>query len=164
MVTPASGPFNNAQAGSVLAVRMIETLTQDEIDALLREQVVGRVGCHADGLTYVVPVIYAYDGEALYVATIEGQKTRMMRANPSVCFEVDHYEGPGRWRSVIVQGTYEELEGESAQAGLSALADRFAGGGPARRPGAGGREAVVFRIVAGEVTGRAVRRGSGDGT
>ena len=142
---------------------MIETLTQDEIDALLREQVVGRVGCHADGLTYVVPVIYAFDGESLYVATIEGQKTRMMRANPSVCFEVDHYEGPGRWRSVIVQGTYEELAGESAEAGLSALADRFSDGGPARRPGAGGREAVVFRIVAGEVTGRAVRRGSGDG-
>lgn len=138
---------------------MIEELSPAEIDALLHEQVVGRVGCHADGLTYVVPVIYAYDGDAIAVATIEGQKTRMMRANPNVCFEVDAYEAPGRWRSVIVQGMYEELTGEDAEAGLRTLAARFSGGGPARRPGASGRDTVVFRIVVGEATGRAVRRG-----
>jgi len=140
---------------------VIEELTRAEIEELLREQVVGRVGCHADGLTYVVPVIYAYDGGAFYVATIEGQKTRMMRANPRVCFEVDHYEGPGRWRSVIVQGSYEELEGEDARAALAALAARFSGRGPARRPGASGRETVVFRVAVREATGRAVRRGAG---
>ena len=139
---------------------MIETLTRDETDALLREQVVGRVGCHADGLTYVVPVIYAYDGETIAVATVEGRKTRMMRANPSVCFEVDVYEGPGRWRSAILQGTYEELEGDEARAALALLAERFAGGGPARRPGTSGRETVIFRIVVLEATGRAVRRGA----
>jgi len=139
---------------------MIESLTQEETDALLREQVVGRVGCHADGLTYVVPVIYAYDGATITVATVEGQKTRMMRANPSVCFEVDVYEGPGRWRSAIVQGTYEELGGEDAGAALAALAARFSGDGPARRPGASGRETVVFRIAVREATGRAVRRGA----
>jgi nitroimidazol reductase NimA-like FMN-containing flavoprotein (pyridoxamine 5'-phosphate oxidase superfamily) len=38
---------------------MIEHLDRAEIDDLLRAQVVGRVGCHAGGLTYVVPVIYA---------------------------------------------------------------------------------------------------------
>jgi nitroimidazol reductase NimA-like FMN-containing flavoprotein (pyridoxamine 5'-phosphate oxidase superfamily) len=141
---------------------MIETLTREETDALLREQVVGRVGCHADGLTYVVPVIYAYDGETVTVATVEGQKTRMMRANPSVCFEVDVYEAPGRWRSAIVQGTYEELAGQDAEAALASLAARFAGAGPARRPGASGRETVVFRIVVGEATGRGVRRDSGE--
>lgn len=140
---------------------MIETLTSEETDALLREEVVGRVGCHADGLTYVVPVIYAYEDGTVTVATVEGQKTRMMRSNPNVCFEVDVYEGPGRWRSAIVQGTYEELDGEEAKRALAALAERFSGGGPARRPGTSGRETVVFRIVVGEATGRAVRRGGG---
>ena len=143
---------------------MIETLSPEETDALLREQVVGRVGCHADGLTYVVPVIYAYDGEAITVATVEGQKTRMMRANPRVCFEVDVYEGPGRWRSAIVQGAYEELEGDAARAGLASLAERFSGGGPPRRPDTSGRETVVFRIVVAEATGRTVRRGDGGAT
>ena len=138
---------------------MIENLSQEETDALLREQVVGRVGCHANGLTYVVPVIYAYDGGTITVATVEGQKTQMMRANPSVCFEVDAYEGPGRWRSAIVQGTYEELAGEDAGAALAALAARFSGNGPARRPGTSGRDTVVFRIRVREATGRAVRRG-----
>jgi nitroimidazol reductase NimA-like FMN-containing flavoprotein (pyridoxamine 5'-phosphate oxidase superfamily) len=138
---------------------MIE-LSPAEVDTLLREQVVGRVGCHADGLTYVVPVIYAYDGECVHVATVEGQKVRMMRANPSVCFEVDHYAGPGRWRSAILQGTYEEVEGDDKDATLAVLRERFAqpGSSGARRPAADERESVCFRIRVREATGRAVAR------
>ncbi len=135
-------------------------LTRPEIDALLGEQVVGRVGCHADGLTYVVPVIYAWDGECVHVATIEGQKVRMMRDNPAVCFEVDHYEGPGRWRSAILQGRYEEVPPDEKAASLSVLAARFGGGGATgpRRPETHERESVVFRIRVAEATGRAVSR------
>ncbi|HUP31448.1 MAG TPA: pyridoxamine 5'-phosphate oxidase family protein [Gaiellaceae bacterium] len=140
---------------------MIAELTDAEIDELLHEQVVGRIGCHADGVTYVVPVIYAYDGESVHVATIEGQKVRMMRANPSVCFEVDEYAAPGRWRSAIVQGTYEEAEGDEQAASLALLAERFASGGEghgARRPEAHDRQTVCFRIRVREATGRAVSR------
>ncbi|MGH3035786.1 MAG: pyridoxamine 5'-phosphate oxidase family protein, partial [Gaiellaceae bacterium] len=88
--------------------------------------VVGRIGCHADGLTYVVPVIYAYDGEGFYAYSLEGRKIRMMRSNPRVCFEVDEYDGRGSWRSAIVQGTYEELEGAAAERALALLSERFA--------------------------------------
>lgn len=136
---------------------MIEELSPAEVDALLRESVVGRIGCHVDGLTYVVPVIYAYDGEAIWVVTVEGQKTRMMRSNPRVCFEVDEYAGPGSWRSVIVQGTYEELDGDGLAQATALLAERFAGRGSGRRPSAGGREPVAFRIRVAEATGRTVR-------
>ncbi|HEU0246839.1 MAG TPA: pyridoxamine 5'-phosphate oxidase family protein [Gaiellaceae bacterium] len=140
---------------------MIDELSQPEINKLLREQVVGRIGCHAGGLTYVVPVIYVYDGDGLYVASIEGQKTRMMRANPNVCFEVDEYDA-GSWRSAIVQGVYEELGDEDAQAALALLAERFGrsgeGGSERRRHGADGNRTVCFRIRVGEVTGRSVRR------
>ena len=38
---------------------MVRELEREEVDELLRTQVVGRVGCHAGGETYVVPVIYA---------------------------------------------------------------------------------------------------------
>ncbi|MGZ8783009.1 MAG: pyridoxamine 5'-phosphate oxidase family protein, partial [Gaiellaceae bacterium] len=134
-------------------------LTRPEIDALLGEQVVGRVGCHADGLTYVVPVIYAYDGETVHVATIEGQKVRMMRDNPVVCFEVDDYAAPGRWRSAILQGRYEEAPEGERPASLALLAARFARGGEggaSRRPAAHDRPTVVFRIRVDEATGRAV--------
>jgi nitroimidazol reductase NimA-like FMN-containing flavoprotein (pyridoxamine 5'-phosphate oxidase superfamily) len=136
---------------------VIEELSPAEVDALLRESVVGRIGCHVDGLTYVVPVIYAYDGEAIWVVTVEGQKTRMMRSNPRVCFEVDEYAGPGSWRSVIVQGTYEELDGDGLAQATALLAERFAGRGSGRRPSAGGREPVAFRIRVAEATGRTVR-------
>ena len=135
---------------------MIEELTRTEVDELLSEHVVGRIGCHADGLTYVVPVIYAYDGEAVYVASVEGQKIRMMRANAEVCFEVDEYER-GTWRSVVAQARYEELAGSGAERALELLAARFAGSGTRRRPATGGRATVCFRLVLGETTGRAVR-------
>ena len=131
---------------------MIAELNRAEIDDLLRSQVVGRIGCHADALTYVVPVIYAYDGEGFYAYSLEGRKIRMMRANPRVCFEVDEYDGRGSWRSAIVQGTYEELEGADAER----FADRAATGEGERRRGNG--PAVAFRIRLDEVTGRAVRR------
>lgn len=138
---------------------MIRELSRDEIDELLRAQVVGRIGCHEGGRTYVVPVIYAYDGAALYVASLEGQKVRMMRANPEVCFEVDEYED-GAWRSAIAQGVYEELSGAEAEAALALLAARFGRGGPGRmRRHTGGEGATVcFRIRVRELTGRAARR------
>jgi nitroimidazol reductase NimA-like FMN-containing flavoprotein (pyridoxamine 5'-phosphate oxidase superfamily) len=135
---------------------VIAELDRAEIDDLLHAQVVGRVGCHADGLTYVVPVIYAYDGEAFYVYTVEGKKVRMMRANPQVCFEVDEYDR-GSWRSAIVQGRYEELDEAAAERALALLAARFPSSGSSRRPRAEGTP-VAFRIVIDEITGRAVRR------
>jgi hypothetical protein len=140
---------------------VIAELTPAEIDAFLREQVVGRIGCHVDGLTYVVPVIYAYDGESFVVASVEGQKTRMLRASPEVCFEVDEYEA-GSWRSVIAYGRYEELEGDEAEQAIALLAERFGRGGGAgsarRRHGGEGVETVCFRIRIGEATGRTVQR------
>ena len=133
---------------------MIAELTPAEIDDLLREQVIGRVGCHADGLTYVVPVIYVYDGQAVYVLTVEGRKTRMLRENPRACFEVDEYAGPGVWRSVIVQGRYEELAGDDVDRAIGLLRDRFAGRPQAPRRAAADRATVAFRIVVDEATGR----------
>jgi hypothetical protein len=136
-------------------------MSRAEIDDFMHEQVVGRVGCHVDQKIYVVPVIYAWDGTCAYVYSIEGQKVTMMRANPAVCFEVDEYLPGGGWRSVIIQGTYEELEGEGSALTLKLLADRFAtrsSTGGAQRPRGGGRVPVAFRIRATEITGRKVER------
>jgi nitroimidazol reductase NimA-like FMN-containing flavoprotein (pyridoxamine 5'-phosphate oxidase superfamily) len=132
----------------------IAALAEDEVEALLREEVVGRIGCHAGGETYVVPIVYAYDGEAVYVASREGRKLRMMRENPAVCFEVDRYER-GSWRSVIAQGRFEELDGAGAERALDLLAARFAGRPTAPRDRS---LAVCFRIVLAERSGRAVSR------
>lgn len=141
---------------------MIHELSRAEIDDLLSDQVVGRIGCHTNGVTYVVPVIYAYDREGLYVASMEGQKNRMMRGNPSVCFEVDEYDGAGSWRSAIVQGVYEELDEADAQAAIALLASRFGRGDDAGqtppRHHTDGAQTIVFRIRIRTITGRAVAR------
>ena len=45
---------------------MLGELDAEQIEELLRAEVLGRIGCHADGRTYVVPVTFAYDGECVY--------------------------------------------------------------------------------------------------
>ena len=131
-----------------------DELTRPQIDELLRGEVVGRIGCRDGAATYVVPVIYAYDGEAVYVYSVEGRKIRAMRDDPEVCFEVDRYDGPGSWRSAIAWGRYEELDPVGAERARALLRERFAGS--ARRPGptGDGGTPVAFRIVLREVTGR----------
>ena len=137
----------------------MEELTRAEIDGLLDQQVLGRMGCHDAGITYVVPLIYARDGEALYVLATEGQKTQFARNNPAVCFEVDEHDRATRsWRSVIIQGHYEELDAAGAAVARAAFARRFS----ARTRGPSDGEAdhplsVTFRIQIESVTGRAVR-------
>ena len=132
-----------------------------EINEFVLEQRVGRVGCHAGGVTYVVPVIFAWDVDSFYVYTTEGQKVAMMRDNARVCFEIDEYVVDGGWRSVIVQGVYEELRDEDAQRALRILTERLSPTTGAKReardPGEG-RAAVAFRIRALEMTGRKVVR------
>jgi uncharacterized protein len=75
----------------------------------LKEQLVGRIGCHSDGVTYVVPVSYAYDDPYVYVHTYNGMKLDMMRKNGNVVFQVDNTKNLAYWRSVICWGVFEEL-------------------------------------------------------
>ncbi len=103
---------------------MLGKLNDEQMDYLLRSQVIGRLGCCAEGQVYVVPVTYVYDGECLYGHTREGLKTRMMRQNPMVCFEVDAIQNMANWQSVIVQGHYEELSGELKETALRLLTNR----------------------------------------
>jgi hypothetical protein len=137
-------------------------LSRGEIDEFLRAQRIARLGCHADGVTYVVPLIYAYDDDGAVVAvTTEGRKTAMLRENPRVCVEVDEYDadGKGSWRSVIAHGTYEELDGEAIEPALGLLRERFARtAGRTAEPRPLGTGVVVLRIALDEISGRAVER------
>jgi uncharacterized protein len=92
---------------------MLGTLNHLQTEDLLKSQLVGRIGCHAGGETYVVPISYAYDGKYIYCHTQEGKKTAMMRKNPQVCFQVDEMKDMANWKSVIVQGSFEELKNKA---------------------------------------------------
>ncbi len=88
---------------------MFDTLSNEQIIDVVSNNFVGRLGCHADGKTYVVPISYAYDGDYIYARSFEGMKLAMMRKNPNVCFQVDKTESMSDWQSVIIWGTFEEL-------------------------------------------------------
>lgn len=136
-------------------------LSLREIDDFLRNQRIARLGCHAGGVTYVVPLIYAYEDGAVVAVTTEGRKTAMLRDNPRVCVEVDDYDADGRgsWRSVIAQGTYAELAGEAIEPALVLLRERFARtAGRTAEPRQLGPNVVVLRIELDELSGRAVER------
>ena len=88
---------------------MLGQLDENHIEKVLHSQVLGRIGCHANGTTYIVPVYYAYDGFCIYARSSEGLKIDVMRQNPKVCFEVENIEDLANWKTVILWGEFEEI-------------------------------------------------------
>jgi nitroimidazol reductase NimA-like FMN-containing flavoprotein (pyridoxamine 5'-phosphate oxidase superfamily) len=104
---------------------MFGKLNDTEIEELLNHQFIGRIACHTDGVTYVVPISYAYDGTSIYAHSLEGMKVNMMRKNPQVCFEVDNTKNLSNWQSVVAWGTYEELtDGDERANAIHRLGER----------------------------------------
>ena len=104
---------------------MFGKLSTEQIEELLKRQFIGRIGCHADDTTYVVPVSYVYDGSYIFGRTDEGMKINMMRKNPKVCFEIDDTRDLTNWQSVIAWGEFEELkEGRERDDALQKLTAR----------------------------------------
>jgi nitroimidazol reductase NimA-like FMN-containing flavoprotein (pyridoxamine 5'-phosphate oxidase superfamily) len=151
---------------------MLGTLNREQIDHVLRTELVGRIGCHDGGRTYIVPITYAYDGGHIYGHSAAGLKVRMMRADPHVCFEVDHMVDMANGQRVIAWGVYEELHGDDATEAMRYLIDRVSSlmasetslpshglGAPSGHQGdTAGHEAVIYRITLTEKTGRFEQR------
>jgi hypothetical protein len=104
--------YRSAKSNIILVKRnfMIGKLSPSEIEDVLSLQCVGRIGCHDKDNIYVVPISYAYDGENIYCHAYEGKKIELMRTNPGVCFEVDEMKDMANWKSVILQGQFEEIK------------------------------------------------------
>lgn len=146
---------------------MLGKLNKTQIDDVLYGATVGRIGCYANNKIYVVPITYVYDGKCIYARSKEGMKIEMMRENPSVCFEVDVMENMANWRSVILWGTFAELEDEPAiESGMKILQDKLmpliASETAINQPHemraphivVKEKKAIIFRIVIHEFTGR----------
>jgi hypothetical protein len=144
---------------------VIGELSDTEIDELLHNEQLGRIGYQAEGRTHIVPVSYVHEGDSVYALSSEGAKIRAMRANPHVCFEVEHVERWYNWRSVIAWGTFEELRGDEAERAYSLLHQRFtpliefeartsADDDALLPPGVRARQFVLYRIRIEERAGR----------
>lgn len=145
---------------------MLGQLNISEIEEVLKGQVIGRIGCHADDTTYIVPVSYAYDGHYVYVRSKDGLKIEIMRKSPKVCFEVEAVHDMGNWKTVIAWGTFEEItNSEERRAGLQKLnsrrlpmvnseLSRLSPQWPFEPHDLNSIEGVVYRILLKEKTGR----------
>jgi len=150
---------------------MLGKLEQPEIEAVLNQQVTGRLGCHAQGITYIVPVNYVYKNGVIYAHSGPGMKIEMMRKNPKVCFEVDEIKSIFSWRSVIAWGKFEEItdiqEQEQAMQSLihriMPLVEHPAGhpshGITANEYDIGDKiDLIVYKITIDKITGRFERK------
>ncbi len=98
-------------------------LDKNQIEDFLKSQLIGRIGCCDDNgnKICIVPITYAYNNGYIYGHTKGGLKISMMRNNPNVCFEIDWMKDMSNWKSVIVYGTFGELQGDEANNGLEIL-------------------------------------------
>ncbi len=150
---------------------MLGILNANQIDHVLRSEVIGRIGSIMEGRVYIVPISYVYDGDCIYGHSAGGMKLSMMRAHPQICFEVEHVEDLANWQSVIAWGTFEELQGEESARGLQLFLDRMS---PIRSSqtalsshisaesghgiDAHGQVETIFRVTLTEQTGRYERQ------
>jgi nitroimidazol reductase NimA-like FMN-containing flavoprotein (pyridoxamine 5'-phosphate oxidase superfamily) len=108
-----------------------EITADDEIEAILLQAAICRIGLCDGGVPYVVPLCFGYQDRTLYVhSASEGTKLDVIRKNNNVCFQVEtdvefvRHEVACRWglkyRSVI--GFGKALLVEEPQAKREALA------------------------------------------
>lgn len=102
---------------------MLGKLTEMEVDTLLLGQSVGRIACTDGERPYITPVTYVYDGTYILGQTREGMKLNVLRQNANVCFEVDVMASMDNWRSVVISGIFQELNGEQADEARQYLYD-----------------------------------------
>ncbi|TVZ14750.1 pyridoxamine 5'-phosphate oxidase family protein [Maribacter sp. MAR_2009_72] len=90
---------------------MRRNLTEEECRAILEQNYIGRLAYISAGFPHIVPITFFYDVEhnSIISYSAEGHKIKAMRKNNAVSMGVDEISSIENWKSVLVQGTFEEL-------------------------------------------------------
>lgn len=142
----------------------IRNLSNLEFTRLLSGNRLAHLACAKDGKPYVVPIYFAYAENYLYAFSMPGKKIEFMRANPEVSLIVEE-RGHGReWKSVLVEGRFEELpdrighkrERDHAWSLLSKHFDWWEPGAlkPVTPPISDHSEHIFFRVFVEQIYGR----------
>lgn len=134
---------------------MISPMGKTDAQALLKDKRLGRIGYQWQGIPYVLPVNYFYDGEYIYIHSLPGQKIRALRISPDVCLQVDDIIDDYRWRSVIAFGKYQEVIDEQERIKiLPLLFQNLPHLTPVESQAISEREnLILFRILVDKLTG-----------
>lgn len=150
---------------------LIRTLSRPECIELLAANRLAHLACCKDNQPYVVPIYYAYSEGHLYAFSMPGRKIDWMRKNPVISLQIDARGKEREWRSVVVDGRYEELpdrigykrERDHAWLELSKHFDWWEPGAykPVTPPMADHSPHVFFRVIIEQISGREAKE---DGT
>jgi hypothetical protein len=136
-----------------------------EIECILNEALVCRIGLADGGEPYVVPVSFGYENGPVYIhSAMAGKKIAMMAKNPRCCFEVDicdrviRGDRPCSWgmryRSVIGNGMAVILTDPKEKThGLNCIVQHY-GGGIHEFSESDIRSVTVIRIAVESMTGK----------
>ena len=89
-------------------------LSNEESEALLERNTVGRVAFSFRDSVDIRPIHYVYSKGWLFGRTSAGDKLTTLRHHQWVAFEVDEIQGPLNWQSVVVRGSFYRLEREGS--------------------------------------------------
>ena len=84
---------------------------------LLGNNYIGRLAYISGKTPHINPITYYHDAEEKSILSYSspGHKIEAMERYGEVAFQVDEIETIQKWRSVLVQGRFEELAGSTAK-------------------------------------------------
>ncbi|MEL0456001.1 pyridoxamine 5'-phosphate oxidase family protein [Flavobacteriaceae bacterium SZ-1-7] len=96
---------------------MITKINKEACLKILADNYIGHLAYVYKNSPFVVPITYYFNSKnkSLIGYTGEGHKTTALKENNAVALEVEDIESIDNWSTVLVQGTYEELEGPDAK-------------------------------------------------
>lgn len=136
-----------------------------DIEAIIRNATVCRLGLLDEDIPYVVPLCFGYRDGVLYFHTSpKSRKLEMIRKHPKVCFEMDILVDPFpaekpcdwnmRYQSVIGFGTASIIQDAAEKrAALSIIVNQYASGThdlPEKKVAI----TAVFKVAVDRMTGR----------
>lgn len=89
---------------------VFRNLTKKESESVLARNDIGRMAFSFHDKVDIRPVHYVFDGTWLFGRTSLGDKLITLQHHQWVAFEIDEVSGPFDWKSVIVHGTFHQLE------------------------------------------------------
>ena len=91
---------------------LVRTMTTLECTELLDSSRLCRIACAKNDQPYIVPAYFVHAENYLFMFSMLGKKIEYMRTNPHVSVLVEEHGEHRDWKSVIVDGRYEELPDE----------------------------------------------------
>ena len=95
---------------SILLQPTFRDMDAREVEQLLTRNHVGRLAYTFHNRVDIEPISYVHVDGVIYMRTSPGSKLATLAHAPWVAFEVDEFEGPFDWRSVVAHGTIYVLE------------------------------------------------------